>query len=130
VRLFTVRDQGMLIGAGVFFISPPFMHYHLSGSRAEDRHKAPNNLMLHTAAEWGAAHGCEILHLGGGTSSSPDDPLFRFKTEISAQTASFYLGSRVHLPDAYQHLCDLWLAQMNAPRPPYFLLYRAEVERD
>ena len=127
IRLFEVRDGDRVAAAALFLVRGDQMSYHLAGSDACYRRDAPNNLLLHTAALWGLRHGCRWLHLGGGVSTASDDPLLRFKTSISRRRVPFYIGTRIHRPEAYEALCAQWLAQHHlTEKPSYFLLYRLE----
>ncbi len=125
LRLFVVRHHEAVAAAALILVSDEGIDYHLSGSSERFRDAGPNNLLLHAAAEWALARGLRWFHLGGGRTSAPDDALLRFKSSLSAHRRSFQVGRRIHDIAAYEHLCQDWLRQSNAPKaPPYFLLYR------
>ena len=99
---------GKLISSALFMCSDGNMHYHLSGTDPQYYSYAANNLILATAAEYGHNHGYGWLHLGGGLSSSPDDPLFQFKRSFGKQDKNlkeFHIGKAVFLPEEYDRLC-------------------------
>jgi hypothetical protein len=103
------------------------LHYHLSGTSDWARPLGATNLLLHAAAEWGITRGLSAFHLGGGRTSAPDDSLLRFKTSVSADRGVFETGRRVHIPAAYDALCESWRRQAgDRQEPPFFLLYRLE----
>jgi hypothetical protein len=82
------------------------MHYHLSASRREYMHLAPNNLLLYTAACWGAENGYKKFHLGGGVES--DDSLLLFKKSFNKEgLIDFYIGRNIFCEEAYQELLDI-----------------------
>lgn len=128
LRLYVVRrgDGGGIVAAAMFIADGERLHYHLAGSDPAER-SAPNNLILHTAAVAGSEAGQRRLHLGGGRSPDPKDPLFRFKASISRDRLPYLLGRRVHDPEAYEALCARWVeATGAAERPRYFFLYRLD----
>jgi hypothetical protein len=125
-RIFLVKYAGKTVAAAVFFVGGDTVHYHLSGSCAEAQQLAPNNLLLHEVALWGQRHGFRRLHLGGGRSNAPDDPLLGFKKRVSKQVVPFYLGRQIHDQEKYNELCELWQSQYGESMPPsYFPRYRA-----
>ncbi len=127
-RLFVVRYGRDPIAAGLFFTSENILHYHLGASREDALPLAPNNLMFHQVSLWGQQHGFERLHLGGGRSSAPDDALLRFKKRFSPHVLPFYIGKRMHDPERYAMLCDLWQEQAGRPAPAgYFRPYRLDL---
>lgn len=124
-RLFVVRKGEKAVAGALFFFYNQKIHYHLAGSDPEFRKMAPNNLLLSTVAEYGRDRGFAWFHLGGGGTPDPQDSLFRFKTSISKQRLSFYIGKRIHMKKEYESLCNNWLRKNNSiTRPDYFLLYR------
>ena len=125
LRLFVVFKDQQAVAAALFFLHQDVMHYHLAGTDLVWRDAAPNNLLLHTAAEWGRTHGIRCLHLGGGRTPQAKDDLLRFKGSLSKHRLSFYTGRRVHEPTVYQELCQEWMRQSALDeRPPFFQLYR------
>lgn len=125
-KLFMVKHDGRTVAGGILLLAGDTAHYHLSGSRADAQRLAPNNLLLHEVAVWAQRQGFKRLHLGGGRSSAPDDPLFVFKKGISRQTTPHYLGRRVHDQAEYDNLCELWMREYGgSTSPSYFPPYRA-----
>lgn len=102
------NPEGKIISAAIFMYSGALGHYHLSGSDKSQLSRSPNNLML-----WGAAcelqrRGVKLFHLGGGTNSDEDNPLFLFKHRFSKETRQFYLGELVFNQTIYNELCTDW----------------------
>lgn len=108
--MINARLSSKLIGSALFMCSDGKMHYHLSGTDPEYYSYAANNLILATAAEYGHKRGYQWLHLGGGLSSSPDDPLFQFKRsfgKLDKNLKDFYIGKAIFQPETYDHLCSI-----------------------
>jgi hypothetical protein len=82
-------------------------YYHFSGSDSDYYAMCPNNLMVHEVALWAKRRGYRRFHLGGGVSSSPDDPLFVFKSGFAHRSARLYTYGRVHDSETYARLCRL-----------------------
>lgn len=127
-RLFVVRSEGKPIAAGIFFTYGRVLHYHLGASHEDALTLAPNNLLFHQVSLWGQQHGFERLHLGGGRSGAADDALLRFKKRFSPHLLPFCVGQRIHDPERYALLCDLWQGQAAEPPPAgYFRPYRLDL---
>jgi hypothetical protein len=128
LKLFTVRDGDHLVAAVMFLAFGQLLHAHLGGSDANYKGIGPNNLLYHTASEWGRENGFQWLHVGGGLTNKPDDSLFRFKTGLTRSRFPFYIGKRIHDKKAYDALCSEWMSQSEAKQQPNrFLLYRLAV---
>jgi hypothetical protein len=126
VRIFAVFKDDVPIASALFMFHGDVVHYHLGGSDPEQRRYAPNNLLFHTVAITGGKEGYRWLHMGGGRTAHPQDSLLVFKTQLSRERLSYYLGQRVLNPEIYQKLCDLWVQQKAAEAlPPFFPAYRA-----
>lgn len=102
VRLLVCRSQdGEWLTAGLFLQQGKTLEYHLSGTSAKGRSFGATNLLLHAAAETGRSEGLTWLHLGGGTNSTPDNPLLFFKSGFSSRRFAFRIGYQVFQPDTY-----------------------------
>lgn len=127
LRLCTVSKDQCVVASALILIYADKIHYHLAGSDINYQKMRPNNLLIHTVAEWGLQNGFRTFHLGGGRSASPEDSLFRFKSAMSQSKRPFYVGKYIHDLNTYNELCEYWMMQKGEKeRPPYFLLYRAE----
>lgn len=95
--------------AALFLKGTGYLHYHLSATRAEPRLPGATNLLLYTAAQMGSAsESLTTLHLGGGTTSLPDDSLLKFKRSMGNQAHAFHIGRRVHHPTMYAAVRAAW----------------------
>ena len=122
-RLALAFLDGAAIAGSIFLIDGHLMEYHLSASNREGRDRSATNLILLAAAGLGWAEGCRVLHLGGGNSDAPDDPLFFFKCGFSSGRADYRIAGTVHHREAYDALSRAWLAE-NGSLPQRTLFFR------
>jgi len=114
-------EHGPAAGA-LFLFGSRFAHYHLAARRSD----APNhaaNLVLQSAIERASERGLEGLHLGGGTTNDPEDPLLRFKRSIGGTLLDFHVALVVADEVAYAALLAQWTARTGAV-PTWLLGYR------
>ena len=104
----TVRKDGKLVCAGIFMYSELYGHYHLAGSSQNYSGLGGNNYMLWKAACEMHELGVKEFHLGGGTSSSPDDSLYRFKKAFGTEERRFYIGKEIFNWFVYDNICRDW----------------------
>jgi len=117
------RHEGQLVGAALFLADRRFAHYHLSGTTDLGRELKAGTLLVHAGAEWAAQRGCELLHLGGGTSGA--DSLFAFKKSFGGETYTYAFATLVADPSRYDALVAR-RSEDGAPlRPGFFPAYRA-----
>lgn len=76
VHVFTTENAGALFLTGM-----PWAHYHLS-YRKPTAHNTEMHAIFAAAVPFIASLGCTHIHLGGGTTPSLDDPLYKFKSRI------------------------------------------------
>ncbi len=107
----TVRKDGKLICAAIFMYSDLYGHYHLEGSDRDYSSLGANNLLLWKVACEMHDLGLSEFHLGGGTTSSPEDSLFKFKKAFSSNIKSFYIGKEIFNAPVYAAICDDWERQ-------------------
>jgi hypothetical protein len=121
-ELATVAGPDGLEAAAVFLNGSRWSHYHLS-ARSE---RAENHLMsaiFDRAIHRLAARGQAGIHLGGGTTPSPDDRLLRFKRSFSPRLLRFSVARVIADVDAFQRLQDAWRAS-TGHSPGWLLGYR------
>ncbi len=106
--LLTVEGSEGAVGAGIFLKDGPWAHYFLSSVTPEGRKNGVGNLLLHEGINWARHSHCRTMHLGGGLSADPNDPLLTFKQNFSKETMPFYIGKRVHLKGEYDRLIAAW----------------------
>lgn len=106
--LINARLNGEIIGSTVFLQDGQYGHYFLSSATEFGRKNAAGNLMLDHGIRWCKGKHLSKLHLGGGLTGDPDDPLLRFKQNFSSQTVAFFIGKRIHDEENYQKVIREW----------------------
>jgi serine/alanine adding enzyme len=117
-----LRD-GKSVGGALFLADRRLAHYHLSGTTDAGRALKAGTLLVHAGAEWARDRGCELLHLGGGTSGA--DSLFAFKKSFGGETFAYAFATLVADRDRYDELVARRAEEPEPPRPGFFPAYRA-----
>lgn len=115
----TVRKDGKLICAAIFLYSKSYGHYHLEGGDREYASLGANNLLLWKSACEMHKLGIKEFHLGGGTTASPEDSLYKFKKAFSKNEKCFYIGKEIFDITAYNNICFEWSVQNQDKVPVY-----------
>lgn len=112
-------------GGALFLADPvgPFAHYHLSGTTGAGRELKAGTLLVHEGAVWAAERGCELLHLGGGTSGA--DSLYAFKRSFGGDEFAYSFATLVAEPARYEALVARRAEEPEPVRPDFFPAYRA-----
>lgn len=103
-ELLIAQRDGQWLAGVLLLHSEATMEYHLGATSADGRGLGALNLLLHHAALLAQQRGGRWLFLGGGTDSSPDNPLLFFKSGFSDRRFPFFVGHAVHAPEEYQRL--------------------------
>ncbi|MGS0765133.1 GNAT family N-acetyltransferase [Syntrophomonas curvata] len=98
------RLNDEVLAAAVFLAGAYIMEYHLSASTAQGKSLGAGSLILHEAVSLGQQLGCQVLHLGGGTDSSPDNALLFFKAGFSQVRARFKIGKKIYRKEQYEQM--------------------------
>ena len=112
-----------VVGGALFLADHRFAHYHLSGTTEAGRERKAGTLLVHAGVEWAAAQGCELLHLGGGTSGA--DSLFAFKKSFGGETYTYSFATFVADRERYDELVARRDQRDEPRRPAFFPAYRA-----
>jgi serine/alanine adding enzyme len=108
-----------LAAVALCFATPPWLHYHVSGTSERGREAAAANLVLFEAACWGQKQGLEQFHLGGGAGGR-EDTLFHFKQRFfPAGRREASVGKLVHDVEAYRALTGLPDVRLDGYFPAY-----------
>ena len=100
--------QEKTIAAGFYICSGDTIHAHLSGTLQEYLYLSPAYVIKYATAVWGKEHGYKRIHYGGGTSNSPEDPLFLFKAKFTKNTFyDFYVGRVIWNKPVYDRLVEM-----------------------
>jgi hypothetical protein len=129
VELFMCVQNGTPICGGLFVACHGMLQYHLGGTLNDALQLAPMKLLVDEARLWGAAQGLRVLHLGGGTTAAPDDPLLFFKRGFSDRLHEFAVWRWVVAPEQNALLRQekaRWFAGqgLRLALPNYFPAYR------
>lgn len=103
---YAVKDE-KIIAASIMIAANGMMNYHLSGSVREYSSFAATDLLLYSAALWGASNGYRTLYLGGGVGSG-EDTLFKYKRAFyKGDLNRFYIGKKTYDQEKFDNLLSL-----------------------
>jgi lipid II:glycine glycyltransferase (peptidoglycan interpeptide bridge formation enzyme) len=119
VFLGVVSKDETVISAAIFFTYGHYGHYHLSGSLPEFMGLYPNNLLIYNTSLYLKEKGIRFFHLGGGTTRSEDNGLYKFKKRFSNTKCDFYIGKVIFDQSAYQELTGAWEKKFPQKREAY-----------
>lgn len=107
VELFGIADPGgsKLVSACACVSDNEVMYYLLAANDEPANNPGANNLLIHGLTQTCRSRNILWLCLGGGNSSSVDDPLFVFKRKFAQDVRHFPLGFAKHDSEAYDELC-------------------------
>jgi hypothetical protein len=107
VSLFVSKVEGAIASAYLLMHAFSTAYYHFGASESRYFGLRPNNLLMYETILWAKSKGFLHYHLGGGVSTSRDDPLMQFKRGFSDTLRPLYVYYRVHHRDVYEELCRL-----------------------
>jgi hypothetical protein len=105
-HLFMCHFQDRPICGALVVAYDGIAQYHLGGTRDEAVKLAPMKLLVDTVRAWGCERGLQVLHLGGGTTTRPDDSLLHFKKGFSDRRHRFSVWRWIVWPEVYERLCQ------------------------
>ena len=101
---FDAGIDGEVVASALCLATPPWLHYHLSGTTDAGRTTGSSTLVLLEAARWAQANGYERFHLGGGLGGKKDS-LHHFKARFDPEgLVPAAVGKAIHDEDAYRRL--------------------------
>ena len=101
---FDAEIDGEVVASALCLATPPWLHYHLSGTTDAGRSTGSSTLVLLEAARWAQANGYERFHLGGGLGGK-EDSLHHFKARFDPEgLVPAAVGKAIHDEDAYRRL--------------------------
>ena len=104
LRLLACVLDGKWLAAGLFLTGGDCVEYHLSATSEYGRQLSATNLLIDAAAQLASDQGLSIVYLGGGTDTSPDNALLRFKASFSPVRLTYCYGYAIHDPATYAGL--------------------------
>ena len=115
--------DGDVVASALCLATPPWLHYHLSGTTDTGRSTGSSTLVLLEAARWAQAQGYERFHLGGGLGGKADS-LHHFKARFDPEgLVPAAIGKAIHDEQAYRRLSG-----GDASLDGFFPAYRHRVE--
>ena len=101
---FDAGIDGEVVASALCLATPPWLHYHLSGTTDAGRTTGSSTLVLLEAPRWAQANGYERFHLGGGLGGN-EDSLHHFKARFDPEgLVPAAVGKAIHDEDAYRRL--------------------------
>jgi hypothetical protein len=101
---FDAEIDGEVVASALCIATPPWLHYHLSGTTDAGRSTGSSTLVLLEAARWAQAAGYERFHLGGGLGGT-EDSLHHFKARFDPEgLVEAAVGKAIHDEAAYREL--------------------------
>lgn len=103
-----VLKSDIVIASAMFFVNPPYGHYHLAGSKLDYLSFYPNNFLVYHTILYMKSLGLKLLHLGGGNDVSESDTLYKFKKRFSQLQLRCYIGKLIFNKEKYDEICKSW----------------------
>lgn len=123
-ELLFVEIEGKKVATAIFVFSGDIIQYHLAGTDQDYLRVAPIKYLLDEMRIYGTEQGYKYLHLGGGTSSNPEDPLLRFKRGFSKNMTQFTTFKSIFNEKVYTDLSKTCADENKDFDSNYFPLYR------
>jgi len=88
LHLIVVRNEDLVICAGLFAETCGIVQYHLAGTGDGYEKSEASKLLIHYSRQWAQERGNDVLHLGGGVGVAHDS-LLHFKGAFSKLHSTF-----------------------------------------
>lgn len=124
-QLVFIEMDGIRIAGALFVFCKNIIQYHLAGTRTDYMRITPMKLLLDELRLFGDEKGFKTFHLGGGLSSSEDDPLYRFKRGFSKIECEFNTFKYIVNKELYNKLSLELISDQSKLDSNFFPLYRA-----
>lgn len=108
VVLAGVYNEGRMIAAAMALVHGRGALYHLGASEQEYNNLGAGNFVLFEMQKFLLEQGVKFITVGGGRTTAPDDPLFRFKQSNAGSVLNFHIGKRIVDRDRYQDIVRRW----------------------
>ena len=113
-----------LIAMGIYFRYGKYLHAHLSGTLTEYLDYSPAYILKYALALYGHENGYQVIHYGGGSSTSEENGLYKFKKDFGLNTKfDFYIARKVWNDEVYLQSCKAVGADINTG---FFPAYRGK----
>ena len=112
-----------LIAFELCFLCDGIINAHVAGTLSDYLSYSPSDFIATEIITWGHQNGYKYYHAGGGTTSDPEDSLYRYKKSFSKNTEfDFYLGKKIWDQEVYNNLLEISGCANNGGS--FFPLYR------
>ena len=103
-----VFDGNRMVAAAIGLIRGKYGFYHLGASEQTASRVGAGNLALFDLAKGFIDLGVEFFNVGGGRTTDPNDPLFRFKKNNGTGVSQFFIGKRIIDEEGYKWVAKQW----------------------
>jgi len=93
------------VGGNLFLGGPNYAHGHLAATNDIGRKYGASTFLIVEGARWARRHGCEFLHLGGGT--RPGDSLEDFKRTFGGPSHFYHYVTLIADRKRFDEICGL-----------------------
>ncbi len=126
-QLLFVEIEDEKVAGAIFVFCDNIIQYHLAGTHEDFLRVAPIKLLLDELRLYGTEKNYGNLHLGGGTSRSEEDPLFKFKRGFSKIFLDFKVFKSIFDQEKYDALSDAAREKVTNFDESFFPLYRNSI---
>ena len=124
LRLYGVFSQDELVAAAIALVHGHGALYHLGASQDGFTSLGANNLCLFQMSASLMNSGVRFLNLGGGRTTTDDDPLLRFKRSNATTVEDYVIGKRILDEDGYRLVGEDWSKAFGPRDPTKIIFYR------
>ena len=109
IILVKVEKDDVVFSYSLFFLSGGIATYYLSARNINFAKIPATNYLLSKTAEFLKNKNISLLNFGGGLTNSPDDYLFKFKSNFSKTKQPFFIGKRIYNDEIYEKIVKEWI---------------------
>lgn len=121
--LIQAKKDDVVYSSAIVLVCGRQTQYQFAGNSGLD---GASDLLILEALSIAREHGADVLDLGGGTTNSPDDNLFRYKASFTEGRRSVFFYKRILDQTMYAETCER--AQVAADRADFFPAYRGQTQ--
>ena len=100
-----------------------YMHGHFGGALTKYLSLSAYSLLYWEMIKTTKQRGLKFLHVGGGSTTSPNDKLLEFKKNFSSHLADFYIGKKIRDETIYERIVSQWREKF----PNSYLVHKNKV---
>lgn len=103
-----INKNNETISSILVLYSRNYAHYMFSSRNKQFSDNSVINSLLFMAIKELKKRKISILNLGGGSTNSYNDNLFKFKSNFSKNNIDYTIATKIFLPDRYTDICNNW----------------------